>query len=709
MHPNPTVVIQPNNAVICPGSCAALTASAGTGITYMWSSGIGNMPNAIVCPATTTTYVVTATNTNGCTATAFAVVSVGSNFTFNVTPPNATVAAGQCATFHITTAGTYTWTPALGLNTTVGSTVTACPAATTTYTVMGVNGSGCTGTTLVTVHITGNYIDDVSGSSPCHLPYLAILNIADDFVQHNDTILYHLDYGDGADTTFNMIYQNEPTPLAAITHTYSAMGTYSPSAILQHTNGLSDTIHTQNLIVASDTCGDISGTVFYDNDANCLPDVGEFRISNALVKLYAPGHTLLQAQFTGANGFYSFNVPNGNYTVEIDSLIYSSFGLLCPSGGTYAITGIPATGKNYGVNCIAGFDLYGTMSPGLFRPGFNSNLWLNVGNLLCTSTNATAKFVLDYRTSYVSASPAPLSIIGDTISWAVNHLSIVDTASRTLYLTVHVSPTAVVNDSLQFKLYVNPMMGDANPVNNTVIRKYRIIGSWDPNAKEVSPAGDITKNTDLTYTVHFQNTGNAEAYNIYILDTLDAHLDLSTLEMVAASHPYSVEILNSTQKDVLKFFFPNIMLPDSGSNQMLSNGFVSYKIRPLSNCVEGTIITNLADIYFDYNPAVPTNMVQNQIPLLLAVNEESIPSTRDRVIPNPVSQQATLTYAVPEQGKTVIKLFDITGKETLSLLNQDLNPGEHHLTFDCKDLKSGIYFIRICTNRSSSVVKLVKL
>ncbi len=709
MHPHPSIAISPTNPTICAGSCLALTASAGTGTTYTWQPGSLTGSTVTVCPATSTTYTIFATSSFGCTGSTNAQVTVANNFSFNVSPPNATVDAGQCATFHITTAGTYTWTPSLGLNTTVGSTVTACPATTTTYTVMGVNGSGCTATTLVTVHITGNYIEDVSGSSPCPLPYLAILNIADNFVQQNDTILYNLNYGDGADSTFTVMYQNNPTPLAAITHAYTAMGTYSPFAILQHTNGLSDTIHTQNLIVASDTCGDISGKVFVDVNSNCIADIGDNPVSNQFVKLYN-GTTLIQAQFTDANGFYCFNVPNGNYTLKIDSSYFNSYALLCPVGGSYAISGIPATNKNFGLACLPGFDLYGMFTAGgTFRPGSSSHFCFRVGNFQSIPTTASVKLYMDHRTTYTYTNPAPTSINGDTITWLIPNLATPSNAYRNFWVSVMDSPTLVIGDSVHYCLSVTPTIGDINVLNNNSCAKWVCTNSYDPNEKTVSPAGDITKNTDLTYTVHFQNTGNAEAYNIYILDTLDAHLDLSTLEMVAASHPYSVEILNSTQKDVLKFFFPNIMLPDSGSNQMLSNGFVSYKIRPLGNCVEGTIITNLADIYFDYNPAIVTNMVQNQIPLLLAVNEETNNSTRDRVIPNPVSQQATLTYAVPEQGKTLIKLFDITGKETLTLLNQDLDPGEHHLTFDCKDLKSGIYFIRITTIRSSSVVKLVKL
>ncbi len=720
VYPSPTA---PLVGLITPPTCSSATGSVvlnglpATG-TWVLKRTPGNVVTTGSGVSTTISglpqgsYTFTVTNANGCVSPPSAVVVivlVNNTFSITVTPPNDTVAAGQCTTFQITTAGTYLWSPALGLNTNVGSTVIACPTTTTTYTVTGSNSFGCTGTTLVTVQITGTHIEDVSGSSPCHLPYLAILNIMDDFVQHNDTILYNLNYGDGMDTTFTMIYQNDTAPMASVTHAYTAMGTYSPWAILQHTDGLADTIYTQNLIVASDTCGDISGKVFVDVNSNCIADVGDTPVSNQFIKLYY-GTTLLQAQFTDANGYYSFTVANGNYTVVIDSSYLTSYTLQCPVGGSYAISGIPATNKNFGLAYLPGFDLYGIFTAGgTFRPGSFSHFTFTVGNFQSIGTDASVKVYMDAGTTFTSANPAPTSINGDTITWTIINLATPSNPFRNFLVYVMDSPTLVIGDSVHYCMTVTPTIGDINPLNNNSCAKWPCTNSYDPNAKTVSPAGDITKNTDLTYTVHFQNTGNAEAYNIYILDTLDAHLDLGTLKMVAASHPYSVEILNSNQDNILKFFFPNIMLPDSGSNQMLSNGFVSYKIRPLQNSTIGTIITNAADIYFDYNPAISTNMVQNQISTSIGVKEETISSTRDRVIPNPVSQQATLTYAVPEQGKTLIKLFDITGKETLSLLNQDLDLGEHHLTFDCKDLKSGIYFIRICTSRSSSVVKLVKL
>ncbi|GIV44882.1 MAG: hypothetical protein KatS3mg035_2005 [Bacteroidia bacterium] len=74
--------------------------------------------------------------------------------------------------------------------------------------------------------------------------------------------------------------------------------------------------------------------------------------------------------------------------------------------------------------------------------------------------------------------------------------------------------------------------------------------------------GFIDPNQTMTYTVHFQNNGNAPALNVRILDTLSANLDYTTFRLITASHPVQV----FQDKNALTFFFQNIMLPDSASN-----------------------------------------------------------------------------------------------------------------------------------------------
>lgn len=139
--------------------------------------------------------------------------------------------------------------------------------------------------------------------------------------------------------------------------------------------------------------------------------------------------------------------------------------------------------------------------------------------------------------------------------------------------------------------------------------------AWDPNDKQAFPAGygpqhAIDKNTSLKYRIRFQNTGTAPALDVQIKDVLSPHLDLFSIELLGASHPYNWNIGNN---NTLVVNFPNINLPDSTSNEPASHGYVDFRIRQQPNNSVGTVINNSAEIYFDNNPAVITNTVFHTI------------------------------------------------------------------------------------------------
>jgi uncharacterized repeat protein (TIGR01451 family) len=172
-----------------------------------------------------------------------------------------------------------------------------------------------------------------------------------------------------------------------------------------------------------------------------------------------------------------------------------------------------------------------------------------------------------------------------------------------------------------------------------------------------APSGFIHPGTDLTYTIRFQNTGTAEAINIYILDSLDADLDAGTLEILAHSHPMTFALLAG---NILRFNFDNINLPDSNMNEPQSHGYVTYRIKQQSNIAQLAEITNTAGIYFDFNPPVITNTTLHTVDYFLAVSKVKINSSLINVFPNPADYQCKLTFN--NNQKRELTLSDITGK-----------------------------------------------
>ena len=142
-----------------------------------------------------------------------------------------------------------------------------------------------------------------------------------------------------------------------------------------------------------------------------------------------------------------------------------------------------------------------------------------------------------------------------------------------------------------------------------------VVSSCDPNDKLVVPTGlgpdhFTSPNDDFEYTIRFQNVGNDTAFNVFILDTLSEHLDVSTFRSEVSSHSYSVDIIEG---NIIRWNFDNILLVDSFANEPLSHGFVKFSISQKPGNENWTLIENSASIYFDFNLPVITPTVFNTI------------------------------------------------------------------------------------------------
>lgn len=137
------VSVSINQPTICIGETATLTATSPAS-TYTWNTG-ANTSSIVVTPTITTSYSVTGTS-GGCSASGSTTVFVSASPT--ITATSATVCTGQSATLTASGATNYTWSP----GSVVSTSLTASPATTTSYTVLGVTGN-CTAQATATITI----------------------------------------------------------------------------------------------------------------------------------------------------------------------------------------------------------------------------------------------------------------------------------------------------------------------------------------------------------------------------------------------------------------------------------------------------------------------------------------------------------------------------------------------------------------------------
>lgn len=137
------------DSTICAGTPITLSATTGSNYTYSWST--GNTGSSIsVAPTATTSYVLTVTGVGGCKKKDTVVVNVNPAPVM-ITAGNTSICIGDSTVLSVQGAVSYSWSPATGLNTTVGTPVVATPPITTTYTVTGTSNQGCTATTTIQV------------------------------------------------------------------------------------------------------------------------------------------------------------------------------------------------------------------------------------------------------------------------------------------------------------------------------------------------------------------------------------------------------------------------------------------------------------------------------------------------------------------------------------------------------------------------------
>lgn len=125
--------------------------------TYSWSPSTGlsstTVANPTATPPSTITYIVTVYDNVGASATDDITITIANPISVTATPTNPTICMGDSVALTASGATTYSWSPSTGLSSSTEATVYASPTSTTTYTVIGSDAMGCTGSTTVTVNV----------------------------------------------------------------------------------------------------------------------------------------------------------------------------------------------------------------------------------------------------------------------------------------------------------------------------------------------------------------------------------------------------------------------------------------------------------------------------------------------------------------------------------------------------------------------------
>jgi hypothetical protein len=181
-----------------------------------------------------------------------------------------------------------------------------------------------------------------------------------------------------------------------------------------------------------------------------------------------------------------------------------------------------------------------------------------------------------------------------------------------------------------------------------------------------------------------------------VKDIIDTNkFDMSSFVPMTSSHEYLARVQNDNE---VEFIFENINLPFDDAN---NDGFIMFKIKTLPSLVVGDTFENSAEIYFDFNFPIITNLEQTTIDTTASTDDFAL-NADITVFPNPADDRLKIESLI---AFNVVVIYDLTGKElkrivsTTNRLTQEV---------DVSTLKNGVYYISIQSGNSKKVEKFIK-
>ncbi len=433
----------------------------------------------------------------------------------------------------------------------------------------------------------------------------------------------------------------------------------------------------------------ISGTTFIDINNNCSFDKG---IDSVLKHIPITFKHKLFSQQTQTDNFGNYLFFSGLGETTIHGPVKS------PSCFNPIIT-ISNINDSYNLNLPITKPINHKVKTKLFAPPSlrlfsNSSAKLSIENQGQFCDSISILIEIDPRLQFTKQSDVSIKRISGNKAYAtIKNLDYFETRDIVFEFSTD-SNVLSTQDIVYLKAIATNHSMDFDTTDNSDIVWRHIVYSRDPNYITVNKT-TIPKLTvsELEYEIHFQNEGSDDAIDISIQDNLLPNLNvINGIEVTYSTHPYASQLVKNT----LTFNFKNIHLKPKDTNEILSMGFIRFKIQSANNLIEGDSIINKASIYFDLNDAVITNSAVVRVSFDNNISSLSEEQKMTTVYPNPCTSVLTIN----KSNQSSIEIYDSNGK--LYYKSQDQN---HDIQLNIEQWNSGIYFIK----SGNELFKFIKL
>ncbi|HPN38547.1 MAG TPA: T9SS type A sorting domain-containing protein [Melioribacteraceae bacterium] len=178
------------------------------------------------------------------------------------------------------------------------------------------------------------------------------------------------------------------------------------------------------------------------------------------------------------------------------------------------------------------------------------------------------------------------------------------------------------------------------------------------------------------------------------------------------TYDYSDNLITQLDQQALSFGFTN-------------NYYNIYSYDEHGNCISGKCKAwagsqwnpsrgNAIVLYNNGNDTLKydTGEIYTEYIFFTEINDEVSPVNSfslEQNYPNPFNPSTTINYQIQNESLVTIKVYDILGKEVTTLVNENKAAGKYSVSFDAKNLSSGVYLYQIKAGSYISTKKMMLL
>lgn len=222
--------------------------------------------------------------------------------------------------------------------------------------------------------------------------------------------------------------------------------------------------------------------------------------------------------------------------------------------------------------------------------------------------------------------------------------------------------------------------------------------SYSPNNSFAdSPTGNYANSTNRTMTLTAaQNVSTAPVVFLsywyrHTIDAFDnAYVDVSKDNGTSwRSKKFFSGTVGTWTRDVLDLS----ELAEASSTMKLRFSLVSNGTIP----ADGIYLDNIRLVNYTLTPT-GINTVQSELPADFGLSQN---------YPNPFNPSTSISFQLPEAGNVLLKVFDVLGKEVMTLVDEYRAPGSYEVRLDASNLAGGMYFYKLVSGSFSETKKMI--